>query len=102
MERLNSNVIASEPLGERSNLAFKEIASSCFASLAVLAMTILFVLMAASAHASTALDVKKGNMLYNSKKYDEAIKVYDNALDRKSDNAMLRFNKGDALYKKGS
>jgi len=51
-------------------------------------------------YASTTSDVKKGNLLYNNKKYDEAVKVYDAALEKKSDNGMLRFNKACALYKK--
>lgn len=69
----------------------------------ILSVIILILILAASPLcASTAADVKRGNLLYNSKKYDEAIKAYDSALEKRGDNGMLRFNKGDALYRKES
>ncbi len=58
------------------------------------------VLNASTLYASTAADIKKGNLLYSNKKYDEAIKVYDGALTENSENAILRFNKASALYRK--
>ena len=66
-------------------------------------MTIALILgMMSLAYASTAADVKKGNLLYNNKKYDEAIKVYDTALEKKPEDNVLSFNKGDALYRKAT
>ena len=65
-------------------------------------MILALILASNPLFASTAADVKKGNLLYNSKKYDEAIKVYDSAMEKRGDNGMLRFNKGNALYRKES
>jgi tetratricopeptide (TPR) repeat protein len=62
----------------------------------------IFIFAAGTSSASTTEDVKKGNLLYNEKKYSEAVKIYDRGLDSRPDDVMLRFNKGDALYKNGS
>ena len=63
---------------------------------------VIIILMAAAGElfAATSADVKSGNLLYNNKKFDEAIKIYDTALEKKPDSGILRFNKADALYKK--
>ena len=96
-KEIASPVIASPPRADEAILkpGSQQAAQSkrdCFAP-SGLAMTIAFILvMTPFAYASSSGDVKKGNMLYNEKKYDEAIKVYDSALEKKPNDAMLRFN----------
>ncbi|MDD5423151.1 MAG: hypothetical protein PHT32_07025, partial [Candidatus Omnitrophica bacterium] len=46
--------------------------------------------------------VKKGNLLYNDKKYSEAAKIYSAALKEKRDSGVVNFNIGAAKYKEGS
>jgi len=43
--------------------------------------------------------LKQGNRSYNQKKYDEAEKSYNEALDKEPDSYSANFNKGDALFK---
>ncbi len=52
--------------------------------------------------ASVKEDVKKGNLVYNNAQYDEALKIYEDALVKDPDSQIVNFNIGDALYKKGS
>ena len=44
--------------------------------------------------------IKKGNALFSSGKYDEAITAYDEAAVHDPESAYIYFNKGTALYKK--
>ena len=50
---------------------------------------------------SAAKAVRKGNRLYKEKKYDEAIKNYNEAQIAKPDSDIVNFDTGAALYKKG-
>lgn len=45
--------------------------------------------------------VEKGNRLFNQRKFDEALKRYTEAQTKSPDSAVINFNKGTALYKKG-
>jgi Ca-activated chloride channel family protein len=45
--------------------------------------------------------LKEGNRSYNNKKYTEAEKSYNEALDKAPDSYGANFNKGDALFKQG-
>ena len=45
--------------------------------------------------------LKEGNRSYNKKKYDDAEKTYNKALDKAPDSYDANFNKGDALFKQG-
>src|SRR3989338_9175889 len=67
------------------------------------ALAILFALsiFVDAAFASVRGDVKKANLLYNDKKYDEAIKRYEAALNKNGGSGLVNFNLGGALYKKG-
>ena len=49
------------------------------------------------AHALLKDDVKKGNTLYNNKKYNEAIKSYESALTNHPDSGIANLNYGAAL-----
>ncbi len=50
---------------------------------------------------SAAKAVRKGNQLYKEKKYDEAIKNYNEAQITMPDSEVVNFDTGAALYKKG-
>lgn len=50
---------------------------------------------------SAAKAVRKGNRLYKEKKYDEAIKNYNEAQITMPDSEVVNFDTGAALYKKG-
>jgi len=43
--------------------------------------------------------VEKGNRLYKSQKYEDALKLYGEALTKEPDSAALNFNTGTAQYK---
>lgn len=61
----------------------------------------ILVLFAPRSSASTTEDVKRGNLLYNDNKYDEAQKAYEKALSKKEGSGIVNFNLGNTLYKKG-
>jgi len=44
-------------------------------------------------------EVKKGNLLYNKGKFDEALKAYEQALSSTPDSDVINFNTATALYK---
>ena len=48
---------------------------------------------------SVAGAVEKGNRLYGDKKYEDALKHYDQALTRQPDSAVINFDAGAAQYK---
>lgn len=60
----------------------------------------LFLPAAASASVVEKV-VKEGNRFYRRKKYDQALKKYHEALIESPDSAVINFNQGAALYKKG-
>ncbi len=65
-------------------------------------ITAILILFACEAYAAeNKKDVAKGNMLYNSKKYDEAIASFNKALEKAPDDAVANYNLGNALYRKG-
>jgi len=45
--------------------------------------------------------VKKGNLLYNNNKFEQALKEYEGALADLPDSDVVNFNTGNALYKTG-
>jgi Ca-activated chloride channel family protein len=49
-----------------------------------------------------ASQVKEGNRLYGEKKYDEAIRQYQQALTEQPDSPAIRFNIGAAEYRKNA
>jgi len=51
--------------------------------------------------AASKKEVKEGNILYNDKRYDEALESYNKALSDFPDSPLIHFNIGDSLYKKG-
>jgi len=51
--------------------------------------------------ASAAGDVRKGNKLYEQKKYTEAAGEYSHAKEKKADEPVIDFDLGAALYKTG-
>lgn len=63
---------------------------------------VLIFLYATSAFASLKEDVKKGNILYNNKKYTEARKVYEDAISKNPNSAIAAFNLGASLYGEGT
>ena len=63
-------------------------------------MTIALILgMMSLAYASTAADVKKGNLLYNNKKYEEAIKPLKIAMSLSKDFYPPRVSLGFCYFK---
>ncbi len=68
----------------------------------LLATLILSLALVEGVCASPKEDVKKGNLLYNDKKYDEAVRAYNEALSKRPDSGIANLNLGAALYKKGS
>lgn len=49
--------------------------------------------------AGTARMVAEGNKLYKEQKYNDALKMYDQALSNEPDSAVINFNAGTAQYK---
>lgn len=69
-------------------------------SLIVIYLYLLTIAFATESFASLKGDVKKGNLLYNNKKYDKAIKRYEDALSKRPASGIANFNLGTAFYKK--
>ncbi len=64
-----------------------------------------FIIQALSVNASAASvikDVDEGNLLYNDKKYEDAIEKYRRALEARPDSNVIFFNLGNGYYKKGN
>lgn len=68
----------------------------------LLIFVMIAILSPASSFAGIKADVKKGNLLYNNKKYVEAAKLYEAALSKDPTAGIINFNLGDTLYKKGA
>ena len=66
---------------------------------AIFAVILCLTLITGESFASMKEDVKKGNLLYNSKKYSEAARAYEEALTKGEGSAMVNFNIGAARYK---
>jgi Ca-activated chloride channel family protein len=67
-----------------------------------ISLFICLLTFSSTALASPAKAVSEGNKLYHQKKYDDAIKKYDEAKAESPDSDIVNFNLGTALYKKGS
>lgn len=67
----------------------------------VVLMCFLFFQPALCFAESAAKAVRKGNRMYREKKYDEAIKDYNEARIAKPNSDIVNFDAGAALYKKG-
>ena len=52
-------------------------------------------------YASVAGDVNKANDLYRQGKFDDSLKLYQEALDQDDKSAVVKYDLGTALYKKG-
>lgn len=50
---------------------------------------------------SPAVRVAEGNRAYEEGRFDDALAAYEQASETLSDNAVVKFNKGAALYRKG-
>ncbi|MFQ5866626.1 MAG: tetratricopeptide repeat protein [bacterium] len=61
----------------------------------------LFSCLSVSYSASAVKTVKRANRLYKDKKFDEALKDYNEAQAQLPDSDITNFNMGAALYKKG-
>lgn len=57
------------------------------------------IFQAQASASSLAGTIEKGNRLYHTRKYEEAVKVYDQALSNQPDSAVINFNAGTAQYK---
>lgn len=66
----------------------------------VLAFFILLYFPSISASNTSSDSVKEGNRLFNSDKYDEALKSYNEALVNMPESPVVHFNMGAAYYKK--
>lgn len=62
----------------------------------------MVLLFTGQAEATLKEDVKKGNILYNTKKYAEAAKLYEGALSKEAKNGIASFDLGAAKYKEES
>ena len=62
-------------------------------------IVLLFLLSPAVLFAQEKSYIKKGNELYNEKKFKEAEADYRKSVEKKSQNVPANFNLGDALYK---
>lgn len=67
-------------------------------------MTIIFLLCHLSASESLAQmnvkrQIKKGNLFYDKKQYEQALKEYNQALSADSESLIVNYNMGTALYK---
>ena len=58
-----------------------------------------FLINASYASGLPKREVKRGNLLYNEKKFDEALKEYESAFLGAPDSDIVNFNLGAALYK---
>ncbi|MFH1996927.1 MAG: tetratricopeptide repeat protein [Candidatus Omnitrophota bacterium] len=65
-----------------------------------LLLIMILALTSAPCLAGPEKGVSGGNLLYNEKKYDEAIEEYSKALSSKANADIAHFNMGDALYRK--
>jgi Ca-activated chloride channel homolog len=65
-------------------------------------LSMVFISFAVPAFASSKEDVKKANVLYNKKKYQEARKAYEEAVSKSPDSARACFGLGDSLYRQSS
>ena len=67
-------------------------------------MTVIFLLCHLSASESLAQmnvkrQIKKGNLFYDKKQYEQALKEYNQALSADSESLIVNYNMGTALYK---
>lgn len=65
-------------------------------------LSFLTMIFANAVSASVKEDVKDGNLLYNNKQYDAAMKKYKSALAKKPSSGIANFDLGTALYKEKS
>ncbi len=59
------------------------------------------VLLPTRVYASVASEVNKANGLYKQGKFDDSLKLYQEALDKDANSPVVKYDLGTALYKKG-
>jgi len=64
-------------------------------------LSILILLVPTKVFASVASEVNKANGLYKQGKFDDSLKLYQEALDKDDKSPIIKYDLGTALYKKG-
>ncbi|MGB3241510.1 MAG: tetratricopeptide repeat protein, partial [Candidatus Omnitrophota bacterium] len=60
----------------------------------------IMLIMVGVAEAGVGRDVKRANKLYQEEKYDEALGLYDKALEKEPNDQVIQYNRAAALYRK--
>ena len=62
---------------------------------------VFVIVLPTHSHASVAGDVNKANDLYRDGQFNDSLKLYQEALDKDNKSAVVKYDLGTALYKKG-